>query len=338
MSTPATPLSPQPPLPPPVAAPAPASPHLLLAFASCVAADARQRLAQLKLPHLERLLALLSCVQRDVGSELSLTPPHERALARLAGLSAPDGLLPWAAWQREQIARDAGTRVWAWLTPCHWQVGSDQIIMDDPEQLRLHPNEAHDLIEAMMPYFAHDGLELGYDMAAQWWVCGAYLEDVPLASPDRVIGRNVSPWMPSGVAGRDLRRLQNEMQMLLYQHPVNERRSERGLPPVNSFWISGAGRLPDNTRALPAALTVDTRLRRAALNADWDAWASTWQQLDQEQCAPLCDLAERGQPLALTLCGERSAHHYVSKRLAKLRGWLAGLASNTRVKDTLEAL
>jgi hypothetical protein len=48
--------------------------------------------------------------------------------------------------------------------------------------------------------------------------------------------------MPVAARAKPLRRLQNEMQMLLYTHPVNERRIARGLPAVNSFWISGTGR------------------------------------------------------------------------------------------------
>jgi hypothetical protein len=64
------------------------------------------------------------------------------------------------------------------------------------------------------------------------------------ASLDRVVGRVIDGWMPRAGEAKALRRLQQEMQMLLYTHPVNEERARGGLLPVNSFWASGTGALP----------------------------------------------------------------------------------------------
>ena len=41
------------------------------------------------------------------------------------------------------------------------------------------------------------------------------------------------------------RKLQNEIQMLWHIDPVNEERELRGLPRINSLWISGIGKLAD---------------------------------------------------------------------------------------------
>jgi hypothetical protein len=41
------------------------------------------------------------------------------------------------------------------------------------------------------------------------------------------------------------RKLQNEIQMLWHIDPVNEEREQRGLPSINSLWISGIGKLAD---------------------------------------------------------------------------------------------
>jgi len=59
----------------------------------------------------------------------------------------------------------------------------------------------------------------------------------------------------------------NELQMLLHEHPVNERRVARGLPPVNSVWLWGIG----IARAPMATVSGD-------LLAD-DAWlAGLWRR------------------------------------------------------------
>lgn len=132
-------------------------------------------------------------------------------------------------------------------------------------------------------------------------------------------------WLPRNAATRPLRRLQQEMQMLLYTHPVNDRRAETGLPLVNSFWASGTGVLPASQAAAPAqGPQVVSTLREAALLQDWTAWASEWQRVDAEHCAPLRQQLDAGQPVALTLAGERRATTWRTagswrRRLAALR-------------------
>jgi hypothetical protein len=132
-----------------------------------------------------------------------------------------------------------------------------------------------------------------------------------------VVGRDVDPWLPAGVHGRLLRRLQNEMQMLLYTHPVNEARSARGEPAINSLWFSGTGRLPPHTGDA-AAVHMPHTLTRAALADDWDAYAQAWAQLDRQALQPLLERQRSGRPVTLTLCGERGA---LSLRSAQATLW-----------------
>jgi hypothetical protein len=90
--------------------------------------------------------------------------------------------------------------------------------------------------------------------------------------------------------------------MLLHTHPINEAREAAGLPTVNSFWLSGCGRLA--TAAAPGAVPVDDRLREPALAEDWAAWCEAWQALD---AGPIAALLHVGDDARLTLCGERRA-------------------------------
>jgi hypothetical protein len=88
--------------------------------------------------------------------------------------------------------------------------------------------------------------------------------------------------MPRQPQAQALRRLQNEMQMLLYTHPINDARAAKGLPTINSFWISGTGDLPADFRTAPAQgeCTVRHDLRTAALEDDAAGWLAAWQALD----------------------------------------------------------
>ena len=117
--------------------------------------------------------------------------------------------------------------------------------MRDPQALALAEEESRALLAAMQPYFAEDGITLHYEQPLRWLVQGEPLRGQFGSAPDRVIGRDVAPWLPASPL---LRRLQNEMQMLLYTHAVNDARSARGALPVNSFWLHGTGAAGRATR------------------------------------------------------------------------------------------
>jgi hypothetical protein len=312
--------------------------HLLIPFAASGAAGCRETLRTLSLPHLERLVARLQPAQLEAGDETTLSMPHERVLARECGLAAPDGRLPWAAWELAQAGRDPGAQPCAWITPCHWQVGASHVVMHHPQQLQLDATDSQDLMAAMAPYFEQDGLQLEYEAPTRWLARGELFAQLACASLDRVVGRVIDPWMPRGDAARPLRRLQQEMQMLLYTHPVNDARVRGGLPPVNSFWASGTGALPpDRAPTPPPGLHLTHYLRDAALLEDWRAWASAWQQLDERECARLRQRLDAGESVALTLCGDRQARTWRSAG----GGWrrrIAAALSRPRTQQLLSDL
>ena len=55
---------------------------------------------------------------------------------------------------------------------------------------------------------------------------------------EMVLLRDVSPGLPRAQTARTLHRLHSEVQMLLYTHAFNDRRAERGLQPINAFWLA----------------------------------------------------------------------------------------------------
>jgi hypothetical protein len=282
--------------------------HLLIPFAFCSSEGCASALPTLKLPHLAKLLSRLTPLPLDCGDEFSLSPPHERALARALGLPTADGLIPWAALQALQTQPADGA--WGFITPCHWQVGTNHIAMSGLDLPDFPAHESQTLLAAMRPYFEEDGIALHFDCPTRWLAHGDLLEGLATASLDRVAGRNVESWIPRSASAAGLRRLQNEMQMLLYTHPVNDARAARGVPPVNSFWLSGTGSLPQPPvqPAIEPQPLVVTTLRDAALNEDWGAWVQAWHVLDATACAALLGALDQGSTgHQLTLCGERNA-------------------------------
>jgi len=283
--------------------------HLLIPYAAGASEASQQALADLALPHLERLLARLALHESDLGDDDAFCAPHERALARALGLPSAPGRIPWAAHHLHQQGRssEAAQGAWAFVTPCHWQVRTDHVTLDDPARLQLSEDESRTLLAVMAPWFAGDGITLHYDQPTRWLAHGELLADLATASPERVLHRDVSHWLPGEQKSHPLRRLHSEMQMLLYTHTFNEAREARRLPPVNAFWVHGAGRLPQAPQPPGPPPVVEDGLREAALREDWAAWSAAWQALDAGALARLNDHVARGGAARLTLCGERGA-------------------------------
>ncbi|MEO6409887.1 MAG: hypothetical protein ABIO45_14190 [Burkholderiaceae bacterium] len=291
--------------------------HLLIPFASAAseAAEASTHvLRDLALPQLARLTARLAAAPRDSGESDSLTPPHERALAAAWGWRGGDGCFPFAAQAAQSDGIDVGTRAWGLLTPAHWLLGRDHVLLADPDALDLDEAESRALFEAVHPLFESEGFTLTWGAPQRWYAAHEILTDLPCASLDRVIGRRIETWLAESrghASSRLMRRLQSEVQMMLYPHPVNEAREARGVPTVNSFWLSGCGR---HQPADAAAVQVERSLRAPLLAQDWAAWADAWRALDAGPIAALLRRAQAGEPVVLTLCGERHAQRFESAR------------------------
>ncbi len=302
--------------------------HLLIPFACLQFSAARAALQERQLSNLRRLLCELAPMPMVLAGGTSLSPPHERAFALAHGISAPDGLLPLAAHARAVAGHTPGTTGWAWVSPVHWDVAAAHIGMANPATLQLQPDESLELLQAMQPYFTQDGITLHYESAVRWWASGPALGGWASASIDRVLlESDISRWMP---AQPNLRRLQNEMQMLLYTHPVNTAREHRGVPVVNSFWLHGSGVLPPGALTAPApGLVLDDSLRQAALARDAPAWAAAWAGVDAGPCATLLRALHAGAAVQITLCGEHAAQTFGPRRHRPLQRLIHRLRAPT---------
>ena len=288
--------------------------HLLIPYATAPGPRCQAALNTLKLPNLARLLQRVQTQTTEKGTATDLSPLHEKAIARASGLRGGDGLLPWAAPDAHRLGLTTlhGLDGWAWITPCHWSVHADHVAMSDPLQLALTSKDYDILRHAMQPYFSEDGITLfAHDLGhhpVRWLAHGAVFRDLPTAGLDRVSGFTVDPWMPRQSQAHSLRKLQNEMQMLLYTHPLNDTRATYKLPSINSFWISGTGTLDSQAIAAPnAPYRVDESLRQPAIKDDPGTWAMAWHAIDNNALAQSLSELDKGQPVRVTLIGEHQA-------------------------------
>ncbi|MDP3522619.1 MAG: phosphoglycerate mutase [Hydrogenophaga sp.] len=307
--------------------PLPHSPHLLIP--AVTAPDGSTAALP---PHLLRLLRHMAPTERIDCGDNSPAMPHELALAREHGLPADAGHTPWAAFDTATVGTPC-----AWVRPCHWQIGAQHVALADPDSLALDAAQSEALMLAAAPYFAEDGISLAQHSPGAWLATGEVFRGLRTWSLERATGRAIGPEMLQASTGHHpgLRRLQSEMQMLFYTHPVSDERQALGLLPVNAFWITGAGVLE---QAVPprAHVTVDQRLLPPTRAADNAAHAAAWLTIDADIAAHWLPRAEAGEALRVTLCGERAAQTFVTQKPSLLRRLRQALRpANTPFLDTL---
>ncbi|MGQ2980521.1 MAG: phosphoglycerate mutase [Polaromonas sp.] len=255
-------------------------------------------------PNLRALLGAMAPHERIECSEDDPSTPFELALARARCLPGGPGQIPWAAFETGTTGRPC-----AFITLCHWQVGADHVRLSPPRELALDEASAGTLLAAMAPYFLEDGITLATGgRPGTWLATGEVFRGLRSVSMDTLLGRHLTRSLldGAGTPAATLRRLQNEMQMLLYTHPVNEARQQQGLAPVNSFWVSGAGVL-DHAVPIAPEVRVDSRLCMPAQRGDAAAHTLAWQVVDAESCAALLAVLRAGGQACLSLCGDRAA-------------------------------
>lgn len=69
-------------------------------------------------------------------------------------------------------------------------------------------------------------------------------EDMHFVPPHDISGRKITEYTPKGEIGLELFNLMKRSRELLINHPINQKRIEKGLHPATSVWLWGQGRRP----------------------------------------------------------------------------------------------
>ncbi|GIK24423.1 MAG: hypothetical protein BroJett006_06690 [Betaproteobacteria bacterium] len=285
----------------------------------------------LELPALHALLGRGRRARRPAVSA-------ERWLCEAFGVAGEElRELPIGALRLLGEGHDPGGDAWLCADPVHLRFSRNTLVVDaaGPD---LAMDEAAQLAAALNAHLADFG-EFLAPHPQRWYLRTKRTPRIVTHSPAAVAGRTLEPFLPRGEDARDWRRLINEAQVLLHNHPVNTAREAAGRPTANSLWPWGAGALPGAARApaphvqadhpqarglaklagVPAApvperfdsavsqgLTFLDVLAEAAQGLDATAWRSGLEELEARWFAPsLAALkARRTHGLRLTALGD----------------------------------
>ena len=156
---------------------------------------------------------------------------------------------PEAPITRQLDARDAAVHGWLRADPAYVRADISGGRMLACGDLGLTLEDCEALLAPLKPLFGDEGFPISAPVPQRWYLMLPRECKLPaFDGPEDVLGDNLEPHLPTGDVGRRWRRLLNEAQVILHNHPLNERRIEQGKPPVNSLWFFGGGVLPDFVR------------------------------------------------------------------------------------------
>jgi hypothetical protein len=135
------------------------------------------------------------------------------------------------------------------IQPIHIHAARDHLVLTNPSILDIKEEESLMLYESVKDIFEEMALNIDCTKPECWFIEAPNFQSLSTVSTHQAEGRNIDYWMPedtneAGVA-RQWRKWQNEIQMIWFNHPVNQKRQAEDQLPINSIWISGIGCLAD---------------------------------------------------------------------------------------------
>lgn len=158
---------------------------------------------------------------------------------KLALLFAKPEINAAQAWLAEGL--EATHAFWMYATPVNMQLGRDSYFLTDPATTLITREEHVSLLESLNAHFA--GLGYAFYQVNDVWFLGVDKDPDITATPIGLVkNQDIGPYLPQGEGALEWNKLQNEIQMLLFSHPVNEAREAKGQPVINSLWCYGLGK------------------------------------------------------------------------------------------------
>lgn len=308
--------------------------------------------------------------RHETSDEFHRALPHEIWLSRQFGMAevqTRDTSPPVATALMQFFGLKPEEGTWFVLQPVHIHIARDHLVLTDPKQLQLTEEESRALFDIAYPLFVEHGKTLMYGNAGTWFVRSDQWADLQTATTDAAAGHNIDIWMPKGPGERDWRKLQNEVQMHWFNHPLNEEREARRKTPVNSLWLWGdsatsrtvpssayatafnlnnwmqafsrfvphhdvvenANQLETNT-GKRTLLVLDTLLE-PALASDWGRWLEYMRRLEAAWFEPILAQLKSGklEQVSIILTHESRISSFTATRASLRKFW---------VKPTLASL
>lgn len=173
-----------------------------------------------------------------------------------------------------------GTGCWLRADPVHLRLQRDQMLLLPAMEISVE--EAAQMCASLNEHFAEQGMGFFASHPQRWYVQLDRLPRIHTKPLSQVIGGDVRGSLPTGDEAARWHQVLNEIQMLLFSHPLNESREARGVLTINSLWLWGGG--CEMNRALQknydsvSSDDVLPEMFAAAAGIPFAAWLKNWHE------------------------------------------------------------
>jgi len=161
--------------------------------------------------------------------------------------------------------------------PVHFIAGLHEVRVQHLDASSITATDLADIASSLQPILADSGLHFSHNQQFGYIHAKEPLSTADVSSllahgcrPDEWLFEKTTKGNPE-----NYHRFIGEVQLLLHEHPVNLRRLERGLAPINSLWLWGGGALREAPRGeLPRLVADDPLVRGYWMHSggDVDGW------------------------------------------------------------------
>lgn len=138
---------------------------------------------------------------------------------------------------------------WLRADPVHLRIENNHLLLGDNHILNVSLKEAISFADSINELISLDGLTLLPLHSDRWYLRCNKTPELQTSLLSEVVGQNINSLLPYGNDSSAWNSLINGIQMLLYEHSLNQAREARGELAVNSVWIWGGGVMPQKVCA-----------------------------------------------------------------------------------------
>ena len=174
-----------------------------------------------------------------IGHAQSRKLSYEELICQLFGIQpSPDFPLASIDYQENQ------TSYCLYADPVYLSLQRDTFFLEKKLTDDFTQNEIEDLCDALNKVFKSDTQKFVLNHEGRLFIELTRRPQIKTTSFAHIKPQSIDLFMPQGEEAISWHAFMNEIQMFLFDHPINHERSKRGALSANSIWFSGGGLLP----------------------------------------------------------------------------------------------
>ena len=152
---------------------------------------------------------------------------------------------------------DAGSHHWLHADAIHLAASLNEVTLVPLRgEVALTSDELATMTPMLSDHLAPSELTIRRTTASGWLIESLCDWSVETVVAEFAQEHDWNEVLPQGRDAGPMRRLMTELQMLLHEHPVNQRRLARGIPAANAIWFWGHGAIAQPSQAPRPAVCI----------------------------------------------------------------------------------